>query len=78
MNATVMDLQLSGYFDDSLWWGKGWAAVYELTGQAKYFERAELIYADVRDRGWNETSCGGGVQWQVRFPVLLANTRAPS
>jgi hypothetical protein len=64
LNGTDMNKQLSGFFDDSLWWGLGWAAAYELEpNKPEYFERAELIFEDIRDRSWNETSCGGGAQW---------------
>jgi predicted alpha-1,6-mannanase (GH76 family) len=69
-NAREMNLQLSGYFDDEGWWGLAWLRAFEMTGDEAYLQRAELIFDDLKGRGWNASSCGGGVQWQYSDGVM--------
>ena len=48
-------------YDDEGWWALTWIKAYDLTGEERYLEMAETIFADIAG-GWDDT-CGGGVWW---------------
>lgn len=64
---------LNDYYDDEGWWALAWAGAYEVTGEKKYLEMAETIFADMA-KGWNET-CGGGIWWKkpAQYKNAIAN-----
>jgi predicted alpha-1,6-mannanase (GH76 family) len=68
-----MNLQLSGYFDDEGWFGLAWIRAFEMTGEESYLFRAKSIFDDLKLRGWNSSSCGGGVQWQYSDGIMGSN-----
>ena len=53
---------LNDYYDDQSWWALAWIDAYQLTGQKKYLEMAQIIFEDMT-KGYDKT-CGGGVYWK--------------
>ncbi len=55
----------SGYYDDECWMTLALTRAYDLTGEGKYLEQAQAVYADVMT-AWDTTCCGsrsGGLWW---------------
>jgi predicted alpha-1,6-mannanase (GH76 family) len=53
------------YYDDESWMTLALTRAYDITGDAIYLDRAELIYQDIMG-GWDTTCCGdhlGGIWW---------------
>src|SRR6266542_4476748 len=54
-----------GYYDDECWMIMALLRAYDLSGDAKYLDRAKALYADV-ETGWDTSCCGanpGGLWW---------------
>ncbi len=56
---------INNYFDDSAWWALCWLTAYEWTREPRYLEAAEVIFRHLATKGWDASSCGGGVVWHV-------------
>jgi predicted alpha-1,6-mannanase (GH76 family) len=52
---------LNEFYDDEGWWALTWIKAHDLTGEARYLEMAESIFADIA-ASWDDV-CGGGVWW---------------
>ena len=50
------------YYDDQGWWALAWIDAYNLTGDDRYLEVAEIIFADLTT-SWDEL-CDGGLYWK--------------
>ncbi|EPX56895.1 Serine O-acetyltransferase [Cystobacter fuscus DSM 2262] len=53
------------YYDDEAWMSLALIRAYDLTGDAKYLNKAKELYADIRN-AWDTTCCGttrGGIWW---------------
>ena len=50
------------YYDDEGWWALAWIDAYNLTGDARYLEVAEIIFEDLT-MSWDEL-CDGGIYWK--------------
>jgi predicted alpha-1,6-mannanase (GH76 family) len=51
------------YYDDNGWWALTWVAAYDLTGQSRYLQTAQKIFA-TNTAGWDNV-CQGGLWWNV-------------
>jgi predicted alpha-1,6-mannanase (GH76 family) len=49
--------------DDHQWWGLAWARAFTATGTPAFLQRAAAVFDFVAQRGWNTSTCGGGVTW---------------
>ena len=61
---------INDYYDDEGWWALAWIEAYDLTGEKKYLEMAEVIFEDMVT-GWDE-KCGGGIYWKKGLPYKSA------
>lgn len=52
---------LENSYDDMAWWALAWINAFDLTGEARYLEMAQTIFAAM-EQGWDDI-CGGGVWW---------------
>jgi predicted alpha-1,6-mannanase (GH76 family) len=52
---------INDFFDDNLWWALAWVAACDLTGEQRYLNAAQAIFAHSLS-GWDDT-CGGGLWW---------------
>jgi predicted alpha-1,6-mannanase (GH76 family) len=52
---------INEFFDDNLWWALAWVSAADLTGELRYREAAQAIFAHSLS-GWDDT-CGGGLWW---------------
>lgn len=65
-NQTFMntDMFVGGdCFDDYQWWLLGWLQVFIVQPNLDYLYRAANIHDFVTVNAWNDSICGGGVQW---------------
>ena len=53
---------INAWYDDEGWWVLLWLDVYELTGEQRFLEMAQVTFADMTT-GWDDV-CGGGVYWK--------------
>ena len=57
-----------GYYDDEAWMTLALMRAFDLTGDARYLDTAEMIYADIM-AAWDTTCCGshlGGIWWDKK------------
>jgi predicted alpha-1,6-mannanase (GH76 family) len=52
------------YYDDDGWWALAWIAAFDLTGEARYLDQAQALFAGMAS-GWDDV-CGGGLWWTRR------------
>jgi predicted alpha-1,6-mannanase (GH76 family) len=52
---------LNRFYDDSAWWALAWVDAFDLTGDRRYLDAAEVIFADLTT-AWDD-HCGGGLWW---------------
>ena len=52
---------INDYYDDNAWWALSWIGAYDLTGDRRYLEAAQVIFRQMAT-GWDDV-CGGGVWW---------------
>jgi predicted alpha-1,6-mannanase (GH76 family) len=55
---------INEFFDDNLWWALAWVSAADLTGDVRYREAAQAIFAHSLS-GWDDT-CGGGLWWNEK------------
>ena len=53
---------INNYYDDEGWWALAWIATYDLTHAPQYLAMAQSIFDDMA-RGWDTSTCGGGIWW---------------
>lgn len=61
-NERFADNFINDYYDDEGWWALAWIEAYKLTGEKKYLEMSQVIFADMTT-GWSD-QCGGGIYWK--------------
>lgn len=49
--------------DDIMWWAMGSARAYQITGEARYLEKAKYYFDFVYDTQWDDEFAGGGIWW---------------
>jgi len=57
---------LNDYYDDENWFVLTLIHAYDVTGNSKYLNKAEEIYADIQNTAWDNGCCGeikGGLWW---------------
>lgn len=68
------------HYDDEAWMALALIRAHDLTGEAKYLDRAVTLYADI-ESAWNETCCGsrpGGIWWdKAHTQKATASNAAP-
>ncbi|MFB9991347.1 glycoside hydrolase family 76 protein [Deinococcus oregonensis] len=68
---------LHSWYDDMQWMALALLRAYEATGEGRYLEGAQELWADIQG-GWNE-HCGGGIAWkkdQLDYKNTPANAPA--
>jgi predicted alpha-1,6-mannanase (GH76 family) len=65
---------INNYYDDEGWWAAAWLEAYAATGEKRYLECAESLFADMRG-GWSD-DCGGGIYWKKNgsYKAAIANS----
>lgn len=65
---------INDYYDDEGWWALAWIKAYQLTGEQKYLDMAEIIFEDMAT-GWSD-ECDGGIYWKknpLQYKNAIAN-----
>ena len=70
------ELSNNGYFDDLLWWCLASIRGYEQWGDKTMLALAETIFADVQQKSWDTTVCGGGFWWSYMLDYKNAITNS--
>jgi len=65
---------LRPWYDDEGWWALAWVKAYDLTYDNDYLAMAQSIFDDIA-KGWDNSTCGGGVWWQKpnHYKSAIAN-----
>lgn len=72
-NEEYADNFINDYYDDEGWWALAWIEAYKLTGEKKYLDMAEILFADMTT-GYDETF-NGGIYWR-KNPLYYKNAIA--